>query len=311
MVPLSAIDWIVPPAVRPGDVVAVCAPSGPIVPARFARGLELLAPHLALRVPDAIATAKVGYLAGDDARRTDELVAALRDPDVRAIVLARGGYGLSRILAGIDPDLLARDPKPIVGFSDATALLAWAAGARVRAIHGPVVSQLGDLDGGDVAALVRALTDPRPLGTAFIVQPLVGAAPCAGALAPGNLKMLAHLCGTPWQLDATGALLLIEEVGERPYALDRDLTQLALAGGLRGAAGVVLGDLVRCLDVAGSPDDPTPARAVLAERLAQVGLPAWWDAPVGHGKRNLALPFGARAELDADGSFAILDAAVR
>ena len=311
MVTPATLRWIVPPAVRPGDVVGVCAPSGPIVAERFARGLALLEPHLRLRVPDGLTTARGGYLAGDDRRRADELTALLIDPDVRAIVLARGGYGLTRILADVDPTLLARDPKPIVGFSDATALLAWAAGVAVRSIHGPVVSQLGDLPLDDVAALIAMLTDRRPLGRLEApLQPLVAARPLAGVVVPANLTMLAHLVGTPWQLDLTDAIALLEEVGEKPYALDRDLTQLALAGVLRGARGVVLGELVRCTDVAGTPDDAATARAVVAERLAAVGLSAWWGAPVGHGRRNRALPFGARIEVDDGGGLSILDAAV-
>ena len=309
----AAIDWIVPPAVRPGDVVGVCAPAAPVKPARFARGVSILSPHLRLRVGDGLDAAD-RYLAGDDRRRADELTALLRDPDVRAILVARGGYGLTRILADVDADLLRRDPKPIVAFSDGTALLSWAATVGVRGIHGPVVSQLGDLPDADAHAMIRALTDPRPLGTITpALAPLTAAAPLAGALVPANLKMLAHLIGTPWQLDLTDAVALIEEIGEKPYAIDRDLTQLGLAGVLGGARGVVLGDLIRCTEppyTAGASDDPAPARAVVAERLAQHRLPGWWGAPVGHGPRNLSLPMGARVEIDADGRWAVLDAGV-
>ncbi|MBL8624506.1 MAG: LD-carboxypeptidase [Myxococcales bacterium] len=308
----ASIDWIVPPAVRAGDVVGVCAPSGPIRPARFDRGLALLAPHLRLTMGDDV-RADAGYLAGDDRRRADELTRLLRDPDVRAILVARGGYGITRMLGDVDPAWLRADPKPIVAFSDGTALLAWAALAGVRAIHGPVVSQLGDLPEDDVRALVRAVTDPRPAGTVAQLAPLVDAAPIAGALVPANLKMLAHQIATPWQIDPADAVLLLEEVGEKPYAIDRDLTQLALAGLLTPRA-VVLGDLTRCTEPASAPgmvDDAGPARAVVAERLAAYRVPAWRGAPVGHGARNLALPMGARVEIDATGRFAVLDAAVR
>ena len=311
----ASIDWIVPPAVRPGDAVGVCAPSGPIRPARFDRGMALLAPHLRLRVGDDL-RAERGYLAGDDRRRADELGRLIRDPDVRAILVARGGYGVTRILADVDPAWLRADPKPIVAFSDGTALLAWAALAGVRAIHGPVVSQLGDLPADDVLALVRALTDPRPLGTIAQLAPLGDAAtlagPIAGPLVPANLKMLVHQIATPWQLDPTDSVLLLEEIGEKPYVLDRDLTQLGLAGLLTPRA-VVLGDLIRCTEPPHQPgmvDDPGPARAVVAERLAAARLPAWWGALFGHGARNLALPMGARVEIDAAGRFAVLDAAV-
>lgn len=306
----ARLDWIVPPAVAPGAIVGVCAPAGAVDRDRLGRGLAALAPHFALRVPDDL-TAQAGYLAGTDERRAGELSALLADPDVRAVLIARGGYGITRMLRQVDPALLVRDPKPLVGFSDATALLAWAASVGVRAIHGPVVSQLGELPAGDLAALVAALTDRRPPGRIEApLQPLTGAGPLAGVIVPANLKMLAHLVGTPWQLDAADAVLLLEEVGEKPYAIDRDLTQLELAGILRGARGVVVGDLVRCTSAPTEVDDPGPARAVVAERLAAFGLASWWGAPVGHGRRNRALPFGARIEVDADGGLTILDAAV-
>ncbi|MBP8810073.1 MAG: LD-carboxypeptidase [Kofleriaceae bacterium] len=303
---------IVPPAVAPHHRVRVCAPAGPIRQPRFDRGLARLGAHLRLEVAPG-ADAATGYLAGDDRRRADELTAALRDPDVRAVIMARGGYGLTRILADVDPAWLLADPKPLVGFSDGTALLAWAARAGVRAIHGPVITQLAELPASDLAALVHLLTDPRPLGVVAELTAGIGAAALEAPILPGNLTLLAHLVGTPWQLDVADAVVLLEEVGEAPYRLDRELTQLALAGVLRGARGAIVGDLTRCTEPphrAGEPDDPGPARAAVAERLARFGLPTWWDAPVGHGARNLALPFGGRVAIDDRGRLAILDGAV-
>ena len=148
---------------REGDLIGVCAPAGPVNPARFADGLARLGRHFELRVPDGI-DSRTGYLAGDDARRAAELSALLEDHDVRAIVCARGGYGVTRMLAQVDPAPFAADPRPIVGFSDVTALLSWAAAAGVASIHGPMVSQLGDLPDDDLRWLVRLLTDPRPAG---------------------------------------------------------------------------------------------------------------------------------------------------
>lgn len=309
----AAIEWILPPAVRAGDKVAVCAPAGPVDRARLGRGLALLAPHLRLDVPEPV-FARTGYLAGDDRARADAFAAQLADPDVRAILVARGGYGITRMLPYVDPALLARDPKPIVGFSDATALLAWAASVRVRAIHGPVVAQLGDLPPEDTAALVAAITDPTPPRAPIALAPIGTPAPLAGVLVPANLKLLAHQVGTPWAIDAGDAVLLLEEVAEKPYAIDRDLQQLHLAGLLGGLRGVILGDLVRCTDppsvAGGPPDDPAPARAAVAAHLAARGVPGWWDAPVGHGRRNRAVPFGARVEVDEAGMLSIREAAV-
>jgi muramoyltetrapeptide carboxypeptidase len=306
---------ILPPAVRAGDTIGVVAPAGPVKAGRFRKGLELLRPSFKLRVATDIARSD-GYLAGNDDERAAELDRMLRDPDVRAIVVARGGYGIMRVLDRIDASALTKDPKPIVGFSDATALLAWAERAGVRGIHGPVVSQLGDLPAEDVATLITAMTSKAPAGRLAWKLTPAGAprtGAIEGALRGGNLTLLSHLIGTPWQIEAAGSLMLIEEVGEKPYAIDRYLTHLGLAGALRGVAGAIIGDLTRCTDPprpAGAPDDDAPAHAVIDERLRALGIAGARGAPVGHGRRNVALPWGARATLHADGALELLEAAV-
>lgn len=320
MVNVSEIDIVAPPALRPGDMIGVCAPAGPVNPARLARGLDTLAPHFRIKTSPGV-LARTGYLAGDDGARATELSAMLADPDVRAVFMARGGYGVTRMLADVDPALLRRDPKPVIGFSDGTPLLAWAAAAGVRPIHGPVVAQLGDLPGEDVQQLVRLLTDRAPPGRLPWTLRRMGAAPpregddvVVAPLVPANLKLLAHTVGTPWAIAFAGCTALIEEIGEKPYALDRDLTQLGLAGLLRGARALVVGDLTRCTDpphVPGAVDDPGPALATVDEALRRFGLPGLAGAPVGHGARNASLPFGARAAVDiAAGTIELLDAAV-
>lgn len=301
-----------PPAVRDGDLVGVVAPAGPIAPERLEAGLARLRPHLNLRVPDEV-IAKQGYLAGADERRADELDAMLRDPDIRAIVLARGGYGIARILPLLDPAILRADPKPIVGFSDGTALLAWAARAGVRGIHGPVIGQLGDLPDEDVASMVRALRDPTPLGrlpwTLAPIGPGFDRA-IEGRLVGGNLTLWANLVATPWQIDPAGAIALFEEVGEKPYEVDRDLTHLINAGALAGAAGALVGDLTRCNENGCPEDETATAFAAIDDRLRHLVLPGLRGAPVGHGTRNVSLPFGGRAVLHPDGTLELLDACV-
>jgi muramoyltetrapeptide carboxypeptidase len=306
-----------PPALRPGDLIGVCAPAGPVNPARLAAGIAILERHFRVRVPAGLDTA-TGFLAGSDQRRADELDGLLADRDVRGIICARGGYGVTRILDRLDPAPLRADPRPIVGFSDVTALLAWAAAHGVAGIHGPMVSQLGDLPAEDVAWLVRLLTDPRPPGRLPWTLAAMGAppppSPVTARLVPGNLTLFAHLVGSPWQLDRGDAVLVTEEVTEKPYAIDRYLTQLAHAGVLRGCRGVVLGDLTRCTDPPtplGAADDPTAAFAAVAGRAAELGLPGLRGAPLGHAARNAALPFGGRATLDfAAGTIELLDPAV-
>lgn len=253
-----------------------------------------------------------GYLAGSDERRADELNGLLRDPDVRAIVLARGGYGIFRVLGQLDADALRRDPKPIVGFSDGVALLAWALrAAGVRGIHGPVVAQLGELPVEDTARMIDLLegrgTDARIEGLAPVGLP--GSGRIEGPLLGGNLTLLAHLVGTPWALPLAGAVFFLEEQGERPYAIDRYLTRMALAGATTGALAAVVGSLTRCVERV-NPDHPT-ADEVIDERLRALGIPGLSGAPSGHGDRNWSLPFGGRAAVDLEaGVVELLEPAV-
>jgi muramoyltetrapeptide carboxypeptidase len=305
-----------PPRLRDGDLVAVCAPAGPVNPARLARGVDLLGERFRLHVSADVHEA-AGFLAGPDERRADDFNRCLRDPDVRAIIAARGGYGAMRILPLLDADALRRDPKPIIGFSDATALLSWAARAGVASVHGPVVSQLGDLPAEDLAWLHRLLTDPAPPGELPWELAAIGASGAGtreGRLYGGNLTLIAHLVGTPWQVPVDDAILFLEDVGEAPYAIDRYLTRLHLADGFRGARAALIGDLTRCTEPPSPPGtlgDPAAALAVIAERLRAFGVPGVSGAPVGHGERNAALPWGARCAIDLDARrLTLLDGAV-
>jgi muramoyltetrapeptide carboxypeptidase len=242
-----------------------------------------------------------GYLAGSDERRADELNGLIASPDVRAVLCARGGYGILRILDRLDADALRRDPKPIVGFSDATALLFWALrAAGLRSIHGPVVAQLNDLPAEDTAWLVELLEGrvPGPLATGLPRTGADGAGRIEGPLVGGNLALLANLAGTPYSLDVRGAVLFIEDVGERPYAIDRYMTRMALAGMLPGAAAAVLGAFIRCDERIGPPH-PDAGEAA-DERLRAMDIPALAGAPFGHGDRNRALPVGGRCAVDLD-----------
>lgn len=309
---------IAPPRLARGQTIGIVAPAGPVKLDRLRRGLDRLGDAFVLRVAASVTAPRApgvpSYLSAADDVRADELATMIADPDVRAIVLARGGYGLMRILPRLDPDALRRDPKPIVGFSDATALLAWAHAAGVRGIHGPMIAQLGELGDGDVARLIAVMTESTAPG--LRPWPLVayGRGSYRGPLVAANLTMAAMLAGTPWQLPLRGAIALLEEVGERPYEIDRYLTHLAQTGELAKPVAAIVGDLTRCEDPnppTGTPDPPDAALAVVLERLHAVGVQAAVGAPVGHGNRNEAVPFGAACELDLDArTFAILEPAV-
>jgi muramoyltetrapeptide carboxypeptidase len=244
------------------------------------------APHL---------LARRGYLAGSDDERLADLLELLRDPEVGAILVARGGYGCGRFLSRLDARALRRARKPIAGYSDATSLLLWLdARAGLPSIHGPM------LERGDFAAGARerllALLRGEPGGQAPLYGTGLRPGRARGRLVGGNLRMLAASLGTPWEVDARGAILFLEEVGEQPYSIDRSLVQLREAGKLAGAVGVAVGALVHC-ESERYPE--ISARAALCEILAgSCAGPIALDLPFGHIADHRALGFGALAELD-------------
>jgi muramoyltetrapeptide carboxypeptidase len=304
-------DLIRPARLHPGDVVRVIAPSGPVFADAFAAGAAVLSARYQLRYDPAVLFASDGFLAGSDDRRLASVIEALRDPETRAVFMGRGGHGLLRIASRLDLDLLRSHAKPIVGFSDGTVLLAQAARAGIAAIHGPVVTQLGRLPDEDKTALFALLETAEP-------QPLLSGLECLrpgtahGPLLGGNLEVFSRLLGTPLLPDLDGAILFLEEVGERPYRIDRLLTHLELAGVFAAVSGVVVGELVACEEPPESRMASPSAIEVVRERLGRLGIPVALGARIGHGARNLALPYGVRANLDAQaGTLVALEAAVR
>jgi muramoyltetrapeptide carboxypeptidase len=288
-----------PPRLQPGDVVRVVAPAGPVPREGFAAGAAVLGRRYTLRFGDELFS-REGYLAGSDERRLSELTAALADPEARAVVLARGGYGLLRILPFLDPAALAARPVPIVGFSDGTALLAHAARAGVAAVHGPVVTQLPNLPASDHEALFRLLEQGSP---GVLLEGLEALVPgrARGPLVGGNLEVFSRLVGTPYMPDVTGAILFIEDLGERPYRIDRLVTHLDLAGVFSAVEGVVVGDFSSCVEPEPTRASSPTAAEVLVERLGRLAIPVAIGGLFGHGTRNLALPYGCACELDAFG----------
>ncbi|HEY7374963.1 MAG TPA: LD-carboxypeptidase [Polyangia bacterium] len=284
------------PRLAPGDPIRVIAPSGPVPREAFAAGLEILRARYDVRHDDGV-FAREGFLAGPDERRLAELAAAIAEPDNRAIVMARGGYGLLRLLPFVDLGPLVKRPRPIVGFSDGTALLALAARAGVASIHGPVVTQLGNLGGADRRALFDLLEQPGP---GLVLDGLEGLIPgrVRGPLLGGNLEMFSRLLGTPYLPDVSGAILFFEDLGERPYRIDRLIAHLDLAGLFGAAAGVVVGDFSGCREPEATRADSPTADEVLADRLGRLPIPVAVGGAFGHGTRNRALPYGTLCELD-------------
>ena len=235
------------------------------------------------------------YLAGSDVRRLAELHAALADPGIRAVFCVRGGYGATRLL----PQLAARAPegapKPLIGFSDITALHLWLQAHGRISIHGPVLAQLPRLPASTCARLFDLLECVRP------APPLAGTATyvggvAEGALLGGNLSVLTRLLGTPYLPPLDGAILLLEDQGERPYRLDRMWTHLELAGVFARVRGIALGTFTACEE----PGASYTSAEVLRELAARTGLPCAAGFPIGHGDSNEPVPLGVRVRLDAD-----------
>jgi muramoyltetrapeptide carboxypeptidase len=284
-----------PPALRPGDRVGVAALSGPIAAERLEAGLAALAALGFEPVPAANLAARGGLFAGRDADRLEAFHRLVDDPSVRAILFARGGHGLLRILPGIDWRRLARVPRAYVGYSDVTPFLL----EVVRrlgwiAFHGPMVAAdlAAGLESTDREALVGALTG-EPVTEVGLAGAL-GAGVVRGPLLGGCLSLLAAALGTPWRARLDGALLAIEEVGEPLYRVDRMLTHLRLSGSLAAVRGILIGSM-----------SGTEAKALEPSRVAELaaelapGVPVAWGLPIGHGGRNLTLPLGAPARFDA------------
>ncbi|MBV8755888.1 MAG: LD-carboxypeptidase [Deltaproteobacteria bacterium] len=307
-----------PPRIERGQTLGIVAPAGPVNAQRCRDGLARLGDVFPLKIADSVlgphAEGLPGYLAATDDVRAAEFNAMLRDRDVRAILLARGGYGIQRILPKLDVAALRADPKPIIGFSDATALLAWAWHAGVRGIHGPMGVQLASLPASDIAQLITLMTEAHAPGIRPWTLAAHGRGRHRGPLVAGNLTMFSLTAGTPWPLPLAGAIALIEEVGEKPYEIDRYLTQLSLTGELAKIRAAIIGDFTRCFDQAppsGRSDPDDAAITTVLERLHSAGTPVAVGAPVGHGDRNEALPFGADSVLDLDAcTLEILEPAV-
>lgn len=296
-----------PRAVLPGATIGIAAPAFPADARALAAGVKALrAAGFRVRRRRDLTRAR-GYLAGTDTARANELMALVEDPRVDAILCVRGGYGCQRMLGGLDAARVRRAGKPLIGFSDVTTLLLWQRrlagmvgfhGLMFKEPRGPTREELESLR----AALAGEPQAPfqgqgRRRGVA------------RGRLIGGSLTLLAASLGTPWELDTRGCILLFEEIGERPYALDRLLTQLAAAGKFAGVRGIGVGHLVGCEDKKRARPE---VEELLMELLAPLGVPLVFGLPFGHRSPNLTWPVGVRAELDGrSGTLTLLESGVQ
>ena len=291
-----------PRALRAGDRLAIVAPASGFDRSEFDRGVAELRALGFEPVYDGSVFDRAGYVAGSAERRAEAFRAAWRDPDVAGLVGARGGYGSVHLLPWLPADELRRTPKLFLGYSDLTTVLSHLTiGCGVVSFHGPMV--VGRLARGEVAydvtSLRRLTMRAEPAGEmAPAGLETVKAGEATGALLGGTLTQLVASLGTPYAFAPEPPFVLfLDEVNERPYRLDRMLTQLRLSGVLAAAAGVIWGELPGCDEPAGRPT----ARATAADLLADFPGPVVFGFPSGHtGGAALTLPLGVRVRLVAD-----------
>ena len=281
-----------PAPLRPGDLIAVTAPAAAVDVAAVEAGARLLErAGFKVRIGETVGK-QSGYLAGTDAERLAELQALFADRSVRAIIAARGGYGSGRLLPRFDVETARRHAKLFVGYSDVTFLLIeLVQRANLVVFHGPMVADFAANPTG-AEALLRMLAGDRTawnLRAREIVQPGTG----EGVIVGGCLSILVAGLGTPHAVDTKGRLLFLEDVNEKPFRVDRMLTQLRQAGKLDSVAGVLFGDMTGC----GHAGDAVTVRDVIREAFAGARYPVVFGLPTGHGGGTATLPLGVRARL--------------
>ncbi len=282
-----------PAPLRRGDVIGVVSPAAAVDEGRLHAGVRVLE-QAGFRVRLGAATLKKsGYLAGTDRERLADLDQMFQSADVKAIMASRGGYGSGRLLPLIDPTLARSQPKIFVGHSDLTFLLNdLLQRAELVTFHGPLVAGLNEH--ADAASTLLAMLSGDRVGWHQPAQAVIQPGMAEGVLVGGSLSVIVSLLGTAWALQTRDRLLFLEDVNEKPYRVDRMLTQLRQAGVLDGVAGVIFGEMVGC--TAGENERVT-VRDVIAEAFASAEYPVAFGLPSGHGMGTLTLPLGVRARL--------------
>jgi len=303
-----------PPALRVGDRIAIVAPASPCAYEQVMRGaLELESQGFEVRIDDRVKATAGGYLAGEAALRAGHLQEVFADPSIQGIVCTRGGYGSAQILPLLDAAAIAASPKVFVGYSDITAVHTFLQQrCGLVSFHGPMLEgRFADRARYDRDSFVRAVSVSEPMGA--LVPPgleIWREGEASGVLVGGTITQLAASLGTPFAFDPPpGCVLFFDEVNERPYRLDRLLTQLIQAGILARASAIVFNELPGCDEPNGQVRGADAVRRVLAGFTG----PILAGFPSGHTPgATMTLPFGVRATAIARGRPALVieDAAV-
>ncbi len=307
-----------PPRVRPGDRVGLVSPATAAFETAPIEIMQEALESLGLSVVlgDNF-YARHGYFAGEDRARADDINAFFADPDIR-MIFARGGWGSARILPLLDFDAVARNPKVLLGYSDATALISGVhSQTGLVTFHGP--SPLDRFSAERFQEIVmegqsvvmsnpREIPDDKLVQTEHRLQTLNGGK-ASGPIFGGNLTVLTAILGSRYVPNFDGAILFLEDVNEAVYRVDRMLTQLSLAGILDQITGFVFGRCTEC--ESGSSFGSLTLEQVLAEHIGRRGIPAFSGSMIGHIDQQFTIPLGIEVEIDADaGTLTMLDSAV-
>lgn len=313
---------IKPGVLRPGDRIGIVAPaSAPYDPARFDNGLAYIRKLGFEPVEAPNARKRLGFLAGSDQERADDLHAVFSDPTIRAVVCLRGGYGTTRILRLLDPGVFRKNPKIFVGYSDITAISAFLLEkCGLVSFYGPMIAV--EFAKGPTpfteASFLRMLTKAEaygPLGMpeGWAIRETLQGGKAEGELVGGCLTLFHSLIGTPYQVSLRDRIFYFEDLDSEPYQTDRVLTQFLEAGCMDGVRGIVVGECVGCEHVEGRShyDNCQSFREVILERFGPLNVPIVFGVPFGHGDEKATIPVGVRALLDGDaGELTITEPAV-
>ncbi len=293
---------IKPQRLRPGDTIGIVAPASDVDPRRLSAGVaELVRLGFKANHLDSILD-KDRYTAGSDERRARELEAMFFDPEVKAVIAARGGYGCVRLLSHLDERRLARHPKIFMGYSDITSLLVYfERNLGWVTFHGPMVTREFAAGEGhyDRAWLAKALMQDIPAGTIPLEgTTVIHPGRVRGRLTGGCLPMLTASLGTRYEFSSDGAILFLEDYASKPYQIDRMLMQLKLAGKFNHARAVVFGEMTDCQQ---HPEQGYSILDVITEVMQDIDLPMLFGVRSGHSDwGNIVLPFGVEVTVDCD-----------
>lgn len=283
---------LLPPSLQANDLIGLAPLAGPHRQEDFQQGAAILR-DFGFRTTTLAPATALPFLAGTDEERLDIFHALWKDPEIKAIMAIRGGYGTLRLLAGLDYQLLSQTPKTLIGFSDISAFLnVITARTGLITFHGPNLTTLDRTDKACLEMMLQTLSRPLPAPLKAADLEIIRPGRAHGMLVGGNLATLTHLLATPYQPDWQDKILFLEDVGEAPYRLDRFLTQLALTGLLDRLAGIILGTFIDC----GAPE-------MIWQRVAELTrdahIPLWANFPVGHGRHNMTLAIGSQIMMDS------------